>query len=118
MRLPWRLNHLSLKNSLEQYLARGKFFNVIVLLLQWCLTLYHPVMIAHHIHGILQTSILEWFAISSSKGFSQPAIEPMSPVSTAVAGKFFTTVPAGTVLVKSYYVIISNMSFLIQIVFL
>ena len=32
------------------------------------------------VHGILQARILEWVAISSSKGSSQPGIEPVSPV--------------------------------------
>ena len=43
------------------------------------------------VHGILQARILEWVAVSSSRGSSQPRIEPVSPVSLALAGRFFTT---------------------------
>ena len=39
------------------------------------------------IHGISQARILEWGAISSSRGQSQPREEPASP---ALAGGFFT----------------------------
>ena len=39
------------------------------------------------VHGILQARILEWVAISFSRGSSQPGIEPMS---SALAGRFFT----------------------------
>ena len=31
------------------------------------------------VHGILQARILEWVAISSSRGSSHPGIEPWSP---------------------------------------
>ena len=41
------------------------------------------------VHGILQARILEWVAISSSTGFSQP----MFPASPALTCIFFTTVP-------------------------
>ena len=36
------------------------------------------------VHGISQARILEWVAISFSKGSSQPGIELMSPVSPAL----------------------------------
>ena len=42
-------------------------------------------------HGIFQASILEWGAISYSRGFSNPRIKPGSPVSPILAGRFFTT---------------------------
>ena len=45
------------------------------------------------VHGILQARILEWVAISSSRGLSDPGIEPVSPASPALTGGFFTTVP-------------------------
>ena len=44
------------------------------------------------VHGISQARILEWVAISFSRGSSQPGTEPMSP---ALAGAFFTTEPPG-----------------------
>ena len=31
------------------------------------------------VHGILQARMLEWVAMPSSKGSSQPRIEPISP---------------------------------------
>ena len=40
------------------------------------------------VRGILQAGILEWVAISFSRGSSDPGIELMSP---AVEGRFFTT---------------------------
>ena len=42
------------------------------------------------VHGILQARILEWVAISSSRGSSWPRIEPSSP---ALAGRFFISEP-------------------------
>ena len=42
-------------------------------------------------HGILQARILEWVAMLSSRGSSQPEIEPMSLASPALAGRFFIT---------------------------
>ena len=42
-----------------------------------------------------QARILEWVAISSSRGLPDPGIEPPSPVSSALADGFFTTEPPG-----------------------
>ena len=36
------------------------------------------------VHGILQASNLEWVAIFSSRGSSQPRVKPASPVSPAL----------------------------------
>ena len=50
------------------------------------------------VHGIFQARIVEWVATSYSKSsshFPQPGIEPASPVSPALAGRFFTTEPLG-----------------------
>ena len=38
---------------------------------------------------------MEWAAISSSRGSSQPRIEPASPVVPAFTGRFFTIEPPG-----------------------
>ena len=43
------------------------------------------------VHGILQARILEWVAMPSLRGSSQPRIEPMSLMPPALAGGFFTT---------------------------
>ena len=42
-------------------------------------------------HGILQPRTLEWFAISFSRGSSNPRIKPTSLISPALWGRFFTT---------------------------
>ena len=39
--------------------------------------------------------ILEWVAISSSRGLPDPEMELMSPLSPALEGRFFTTEPPG-----------------------
>ena len=44
------------------------------------------------VQGISQARILEWVALSFSKGSSQPGIKHGSP---AMAGRFFTTEPPG-----------------------
>ena len=50
---------------------------------------------ASSVHGIFQERILEWVAISSSKGSSNPGIKPASPASLALTGRFFTTESPG-----------------------
>ena len=47
--------------------------------------------------GIFQARILEWVAISSSRGIflTQGSIEPKSPGSHELAGEFFNTEPPG-----------------------
>ena len=49
------------------------------------------------VHGISQARILEWVAISFSRGSSQPGIEPTSP---ALAGGFSITEPPGKPYIK------------------
>ena len=46
----------------------------------------------YSVHGISQTRILEWVAISSPGDLSDPGIKPASP---ALVGGFFTTEPPG-----------------------
>ena len=55
---------------------------------QLCLTLCDPMDCnppGSSIHGILQARILEWVAVSSSRGSSQPPGEPRSPALQADA---------------------------------
>ena len=47
------------------------------------------------VHVILWARILEWVAISSSRDLPDPRIKPSTPVSHALAYRFFTTEPAG-----------------------
>ena len=68
-------------------------FNCLVA--QSCSTLCNPMDYkppGSSVHGILQARILEWVAISFSRGSSQPRMKFSSP---ALAGEFFTTEPAG-----------------------
>ena len=45
------------------------------------------------VHGIFQARILEWVGVSFSRGLPNPWIEPKSPMSPALAGRFLTTGP-------------------------
>ena len=50
-----------------------------MLVAQLCLTLCDPVDLSlpgSSVHGILQARILEWVAVPSSRGSSEPVIEP------------------------------------------
>ena len=65
---------------------------------QSCPTLCNPMdwrLAGSSVHGISQARILEWVAISFSRGSSYPGIKPASPASPALAGRFFTTEPPG-----------------------
>ena len=56
-----------------------------VLVTQLCLSLCNPV--DSSVHRILKARILEWFAISFSRGSSQPRAQPWV---SCIAGGFFT----------------------------
>ena len=43
------------------------------------------------VHGILQAKILEWVPVSSPGDLPDPGIEPGSPMSLALSGRFLTT---------------------------
>ena len=47
------------------------------------------------VHGISQARILEWAAISFSKGSSQPRYQNRVSAAPALTGRFFTTEPPG-----------------------
>ena len=67
--------------------------------LQSCSTLCNPMDYSppsSSVHGILQARILEWVALLSSRGSSQPRDEPGSLISPALAGGFFTTQHRGS----------------------
>ena len=62
---------------------------VCVLVAQSCLTLYNPVdysLPGSSVHGIFQARILEWVAISYSRGFSQPRDRTWA---SCIVGRFF-----------------------------
>ena len=46
------------------------------------------------VHGILKMWILEWVAMPSSRDLPDPGVEPMSLMSPALAGGFFTIITA------------------------
>ena len=65
---------------------------------QLCLTLCDPMdcsPLGSSVHGIFETKILECVAMLPPGDFSDPGIEPMSPVAPALTGGFFTTEPPG-----------------------
>ena len=69
-----------------------------VLSLQSCVSLCDPGTIAWKVPlsmGFFQARMLEWVAISSFSGSSNPRIEPMSLMSPALAGDSLPLVPAG-----------------------
>ena len=47
------------------------------------------------VHGILQARILEWVAVSSSRGSSWPGDWTRVPCGSWIAGEFFTAEPLG-----------------------
>ena len=68
----------------------------VCLVIQSCLTLCNTMGCSppgSSVHGILQARVLEWVAISYSRSISNPEMEPTSPVSPALAGRFFTAEP-------------------------
>jgi len=46
-----------------------------------------------YVHGIFQARILEWLSFPSPGDLPNPGIKFVSPVSFALVGRFFTTVP-------------------------
>ena len=63
-------------------------------LLQLCPALCNPMdhtLPDDSVPGLLQTRMLEWVAMPSSRGSSHPRIEPSSLVWPQLAGGFFTT---------------------------
>ena len=53
------------------------------------------------VHGILQARILEWVAVSSSRGFSRPRDWTWISCVSCIAGGFFTTEPSGKPICQS-----------------
>ena len=81
-----QLNILSCRTASQQSGGGG-------LVAESCPTLEIPWVVPHlgiSVHGISQARIQEWVAISSSRGSSRPRTEPASPMSPALAGRFFT----------------------------
>ena len=73
------------------------------LVAKWCPTPCDPMIcsLPDCVHGIFQARILEWVAISSSRGSFQPRIKPTSPVAPALAGRFFTIEAPENILIST-----------------
>ena len=70
------------------------FLCTLAKLLQSCQTLCDPMDSSwpgSSVHGILQARILEWVAISCSRGSSQPRDQTCIPHVSCIAGRLFTT---------------------------
>ena len=50
-------------------------------------------LLGSSVHGILQARILEWVAMPSSRGSSQPRVQTSNSCVSCTAGRFFTTEP-------------------------
>ena len=93
----WLLQFMGLQRvihnlSTEQHYVTSTVINLCA---QSCSTLCNPMdcnSLASSVHRISQATILEWVAISSSRGSSRPRIKPAA---LALAGGFFTTEPPG-----------------------
>ena len=73
--------------------------------LQLCLTLCDTMdcsLPGSSVHGVLQARILEWAAISSSRGSSQPRDRTHVSCGSCTTGRFFTTEPPGKLPLKGY----------------
>ena len=79
----------------------NKFINFCInacLVAQSCATRCNPMdwgPQGSSVHGIFQSRVLEWVAISSSRGFSWPRDQTHVSCISALAGEFFTTEPPG-----------------------
>ena len=77
--------------------SAGGFF-VCLLSLQLCLTLWDPMDYSppgSYVHQILQARILDWVAMSSSRGSSRPRDWTVSSVTLALQADFFTAETPG-----------------------
>ena len=75
----------------QQQLLSVRHYGCCCLVAEQCLTLCGPTncsLTGSSVHGISQVRILEWVAISFSRGFSRPRNLTESP---PLAGRFFTT---------------------------
>ena len=70
----------------------------VILVIQPCLTLCDPIEChppASSIHGIFQARILEWVAISSSRGTFQSRDQTYVSCVSCITGRFFSAEPPG-----------------------
>ena len=67
------------------------------------LTLWNWSPPSSFVHGIFQARILEWVAISSSRGSFQPRNQSTSPSASALVGGFFNTEQPGKLHSRTFY---------------
>ena len=75
----------------------------------WCLILCHPMDYSSpssSVHEILLVRILEWVAISFSRGLPNLVIELMPLASPTLAGGFFTTMLPGKPLILTWLLLL------------
>ena len=106
-KLFWTLTlcwHLYISDHLFAYVSPQLLSRVWLFATPWTVAHQAPLSL-----DFFQARILEWVAISSSKGSSLPGIRFASPMAPALAGRFFTTEPPGkpirciTTLQSRYY---------------
>ena len=64
------------------------------------------------VHGILQTRILEWVAMPSSRGSSWPRDRIPILCYSCIAGRFFTSEPPGKPTYSRVYMLVPNLYFI------
>ena len=85
--------HLSLFTTFSKTFLANCILYFTKCILVVCPTLCNPTVCStpgSSIHEILQTRILEWVAMSFSRGLPNPGMEPFFLTSPALAGRFFT----------------------------
>ena len=94
---PWRDRHLVDRHQNSTPLESVSFFSVRAQSLSgvWHCDPMDCNPPGSSVRGIFQVRMLEWAAIFSSRDLPNPGIEPASPASTALVGRFFTTEPPG-----------------------
>ena len=78
--------------------AQWNLFYLLLLFSQSRLTLANPMdcsLPGSSVHGISQTKILEWAAISYSRDLPNSGMEPAALQVSCISGRFFTTEPLG-----------------------
>ena len=62
---------------------------------QWCLTLWNPMDCRPLVHGISRQEHCSGLPFPTPRYLPYPGVNPVSPVSPALAGRFFSTAPPG-----------------------
>ena len=93
----WIISLVDMTPSREWHFISSFFSQCFAVLIQSCLSLCDPMdcnLPGSSVHGIFQARILEWVAISFSRGPSQPKDQTYISCSLTLAGRFFTSEPS------------------------